>query len=301
MKLLHRCIVTACRHSWRAYRYANITVAVDDLRVPIVGNMGLGNLKYRNVKFQLALKAALALRPEGYVIDMGANVGKFLLNLISHDRSKPYIGFEPLLPAAAYTRRLILDNGLTNHSIVAVALGEVCGIATIRFSSEADSSATLSDSMRPPSMYPHQQRIAISTADIQLADIPSIALVKLDVEGTELSVLRGMTTMIKRHRPPMLIEVMPYAYLLDGTYDRSYLGNLSELEAQRVAQARREHSLAVEAFLRDRDYLFYACAVDGEISAIATLDRGTSKVNTTDILVIPSETASAFMTEINRK
>ncbi len=258
MNLLHRCIVTICRHSWRAYRYANFTVTVDGLRVPIVGTIGLGNLKYRNAKFQLTLKAALALRPEGYVVDIGANVGKFLLNLISLDRSKPYIGFEPLLPAAAYTRRLIVDNALTDHNIVPVALGEACGTATIRFGSDADSSATLSERLRPVSMYTHQQSIAVSTADVQLAHLPSIAVVKLDVEGTELSVLQGMTTMIQRHRPPMLIEVMPYAYFLDGTYDRSFLGNLSESEAQRIAQARREHSLALEAFFRDRDYLFYA-------------------------------------------
>jgi Methyltransferase FkbM domain len=48
--------------------------------------------------------------------------------------------------------------------------------------------------------------------------------VKLDVEGSELTVLRGMTATVERLRPPMLMEVLPYACLLDGTYDRRFSG-----------------------------------------------------------------------------
>jgi FkbM family methyltransferase len=299
MNIRDRCIVNLCRRSWRAYSLANATVTVNGIRVPIVGTIGLNNLDLVSRQFQTVLKAALAVRPGGYVVDVGANVGKFLLNLISLDRSNPYIGFEPLVSGAAYVRRLIVDNNLRSHSIIAVALGERCGTATIRFGHESDDSATLTDSTRPPSMYPCQQRVATSTADIQLADIESISFVKIDVEGTEISVLRGMTATLERHRPPMLIEVMPYAYLLDDTYDREYLGNLPEPEAKRVAIARREHSLAIGTFLHEYNYVFYACTRDGYISPVTTLDRGASKDRETDFLVLPSETANAYIVNIS--
>jgi FkbM family methyltransferase len=298
MDLFHRGIVLACRRSWRAYRQANFTVTVEGIRVPIVGATGLANLDYQHAQFLAVLKAALTLGLPGHVIDVGANVGRFLLNLLHLDRTVPYIGFEPLLPAAAYVRRLIVDNMLTNHSIVAVALSDCCGMATIRFGSETDVSATLSSDLRPPGMYPYEQRVATSTGDIQLAGLSSIAFLKLDVEGTELFVLRGMASTIDLHRPPMLIEVMPYAYLLDGSYDRSYFGDLAPSEAKRVGEARREHSLAIEAFMRERDYRFYACSPDGRTSPVTTLDRGASRDRETDFLALPSEKAGAFIAQV---
>jgi hypothetical protein len=140
-------------------------------------------------------------------------------------------------------------------------------------------------------MYPFQQRVATSTADIQLAGIESLSFVKIDVEGTELSVIRGMTAILERHRPPMLLEVMPYAYLLDGTYDREYFGNLGT--------ARREHSLALGTLLHEQSYVFYACSRDGYISPVTTLDRGSSKDPETDFLALPSETANVFVEKIS--
>lgn len=299
MKLRDLCVVNLCRHSWRLYGFANATVTVNGVRVPIVGAVGLNNIPPLTRQFQTVLKAALAVRPGGYVVDVGANIGKFLLNLISLDHSNPYIGFEPLLSGAAYIRRLIVDNNLRSHNIVAVALGECCGTATIRFGHETDESATLTDSTRPPSMYPFQQRVATSTADIQLAGIESLSFVKIDVEGTELSVIRGMTAILERHRPPMLLEVMPYAYLLDGTYDREYFGNLPDAEAKRVGTARHEHSLALGTLLHEQSYVFYACSRDGYISPVTTLDRGSSKDPETDFLALPSETANAFVEKIS--
>jgi len=198
------------------------------IRVPIYRHMGLGNLNYRDPRFQAVIKAAFNLRPDGHAIDIGANLGTFLLNLVAIDRSKPYLGFEPLIEAAAYISRNIVENRLERHTIIPIALSDHQGMTSIRFNSEADASATISDSMRPTGRYRKEQIVATSIADIQLRNVSSIALVKLDVEGGELGVLRGMMTTLDRHRPPILLEVMPYAYLFDGSYKRSYFGNLKE-------------------------------------------------------------------------
>lgn len=59
-------------------------------------------------------------------IDIVANIGRFLLNLFSIERSRSYVGVEPLpLPAAAYVRRIIVENSLSTHSTIAVALGDI--------------------------------------------------------------------------------------------------------------------------------------------------------------------------------
>ena len=297
-RLLKDGILALCRHSWRAQRHFDFTVDVGAARVPIYRHMGLANVEYQMAPFQTVIKASFTLRPEGHAVDIGANLGKFLLNLIAVDRSKPYIGFEPLLEAAAYTRRLIVENRLKKHSIIPIALSNHHGIVQLHFNDEYDESATLSDSLRPPSMYQTEQFVATSTADAQLKDISAIALIKLDVEGAELDVLKGMTATLDRLRPPLLIEVMPYAYLLDGSYNRSYFGNLQETEALRVAEARRMNCLALESFFRERDYAFFASPPDGSLFPVTTLNRGDSRNPNTDFLVLPAEVVTAFISAV---
>jgi len=297
-RLLQDGVLAVCRHSWRAQRHLEFTVNVGSIRVPIYRHMGFSNIHYQAARFQSMIRAGLTLRPDGHAVDIGAHVGTFLLNLVAVDRSKPYLGFEPLLEAAAYIRRIIVENRLERHSVIPIALSDHHGTASIRFNAEADESATLSDSLRPPSMYRNEQSIVTSTADAQLKDISAIALIKLDVEGAELDVLRGMKATFDRHRPPLLIEVMPYAYLLDGSYDRSYFGNLQESEARRVAEARRVNCLAVDGFLRERDYSFFASPPDGSLLPLTTLDRGDSRDPKTDFLAVPAEVVPAFLSAV---
>lgn len=235
---------------------------------------------------------------QGTVIDIGANIGKFLLNLADVDRTTSYIGFEPLIPAAAYVRRLIVENKLLNHSIIPVALSDHIGADTIHYSDDADVSAALAQAAKPRGGSIRQQRVPVLTADVQLADVSSIALIKIDVEGAEFFVLRGMSAIIARHRPPMLIEVLPYASLLDGTWNREYLGDMTPEDALRVAKVRREHSLEIEVLLRKHNYVFYACTWYGHVAPTHTLDRGDYRGHSHDFLALPSENAQGFVHHI---
>lgn len=299
-RVLSRGLLAMLRRSWRAQRLFDITFEVEGIHVPIYRHMGFKNLDYRATQFQAFIKAAFALRPEGQAVDIGANLGCFLLNLIAIDRSKPYLGFEPLPEAAAYIRRIIVENRLASHNIIPIALRDRHGMISIRCNSECDVSATVTDNLRPPSMYSNKFFIASSTADTQLKKIPAIALIKLDVEGSELNVLHGMADTLETHRPPLLIEVMPYSYMFDCSYDKSYFGNLQESEARRVGEARRDNCRALENLFREREYTFFSSFPDGSSFPATTLDRGESKDKDMDFLVLPSETASSFMNEFHK-
>lgn len=296
-RLIHKGLLKACHKSYRAYRLANFVVTANSFRIPIVNATGIDNLSYRCAQFERVLRVALELNPSGHVIDIGANIGQLLLNLAEIDRKRAYIGIEPLPSASSYVQRLIAENSLTAHSVIPIALGDQCGIARIRFNDEYDASATLSDSNRPSGMYRHAQSVGVLTGDLVFKDLASIAFIKLDVEGTEINVLRGMTSTLGRHRCPILMEVMPYAYLVDGTFDRTYFGDVSQAEAKRVAESRRQHCLDLEAFFREIDYQFFACSPEGDISQVGTLDRGSAnwKDRGTDFLMIPAETASQWL------
>lgn len=125
-----RAIVNACKNSWRAYNLMNATVSTGGLRDPLVGEIGLRNINFINQQFQVVLKAACAVRPNGLIVDVDANVGKFLLNLISIDRNVPYIGLEPLLRGAACIRRLMIDNQLRDHRSTSAGHWTLCTISS---------------------------------------------------------------------------------------------------------------------------------------------------------------------------
>jgi FkbM family methyltransferase len=51
--------------------------------------------------------------------------------------------------------------------------------------------------------------VPVTTLDEDLADVPSVALLKIDCEGFEYKLLRGAANLIKRHRPQLVLEVHP--------------------------------------------------------------------------------------------
>jgi hypothetical protein len=73
-----------------------------------------------------------------------------------------------------------------------------------------------------------------------------VKLIKIDVEGAELEVLRGAEKLLKRWKPKLLIEVHGFALPSFGTSVnelRNFLGNLGY----------QEHRLESENF-RDEEY-----------------------------------------------
>jgi hypothetical protein len=51
--------------------------------------------------------------------------------------------------------------------------------------------------------------VPVTTRDEDLADAPSVALLKINCESFEYEVLRGAANLIKQHRPRLVLEVHP--------------------------------------------------------------------------------------------
>lgn len=156
-----------------------------------------------------AIGDILRLRP-GMLIDVGANVGQTLLDFLSAPVHSTYVGFEPNPVCHGHLSKFISTNRLDRCLVVPAALGERNGIAQLySYGGDVDSGATTVSGLRPR-LKSMGASIAMLRLDDIVQDLPDsdIALVKIDVEGGELAVLRGMEKTIRESKPWLLCEVL---------------------------------------------------------------------------------------------
>jgi FkbM family methyltransferase len=131
----------------------------------------------------------------GLVIDVGANVGQYAMDLRQSGYTGEIISFEPLSQAfAQLSRNAEHDESWTVHN---VALGSVVGVAEINVASNLASSSLLGMLDAHRQLAPQVTVVGVETAEIRALDSYSLGqshshvLLKLDVQGFEGDVLRG--------------------------------------------------------------------------------------------------------------
>lgn len=231
-----------------------------------------------------AIAAILEHRP-GVLIDAGANVGQTLLDFIAAPVRSSYVGFEPNITCLQHLMELISLNQLERSRIFPAGLADRSSLQDLHlFGGDADPGASTIRALRPgietrtmPSAFYRFDDIA------DLLPEPDVALVKIDVEGSELAVLRGMAVMLREKRPWILCEVLHRDQVADpAAYaDRceQLMGLLDDLgyEVHRIVQDRDGASVTdlvrISAFpdrawdeesSRECEYIFVP-ASDGEV------------------------------------
>ncbi len=160
------------------------------------------------------------LVPGDTVFDVGASVG--YLSAVAADAVGTTGQVHSFEPVPKYFRRLCRLAELNpGYVIVAnqVAVGEREGSATIRTSITNLGGHTLVPHLRDPDDLEAELEVPVITLDtyIQRAGVSRLALVKIDVEGFEFPVLRGMRGFLETgQRPSIVTEIHPSAYPLLG-------------------------------------------------------------------------------------
>jgi FkbM family methyltransferase len=149
--------------------------------------------------------AAIDLAPPGAVLDIGANVGVYgLLARALSDREVH--AFEPVPELA----QVAISTGIANqlrYGVVREAVGREPGEATFYLSDVSDSSNSLNPTFRAST---RALTVSVTTLD-RYVDAHGIvpAVVKIDVETGEPDVLAGGRETMRKHRPWLLLEVLP--------------------------------------------------------------------------------------------
>jgi FkbM family methyltransferase len=168
------------------------------------------------------------VRPGMTAVDVGADIGYYTLlfaKLVGPAGS--VLAFEPIPKALEMLRANAARNNLGNVQCLGFALFDRAGRASLsrpfadsRIEAGADRPAAgaLEVELRPFDDW--RREAAVGRVDF----------VKMDVEGAELNVLRGMRQTLELFRPALLIEVHPRQMVTFGASAEQLMAFLAELD-----------------------------------------------------------------------
>lgn len=143
--------------------------------------------------------------------DIGANVGfQSMLGAKSVGSEGHVYCFEPQASIVPLLAHNLDQNGFANYDIIEAAVSDRPGKARIAVEGGRAEQARLApDRGRLRAALSPYTRFAPAVRLVTLdeLDLPAAALIKIDVEGAESRVLRGMTRIMSEHKPTLIIEI----------------------------------------------------------------------------------------------
>lgn len=148
-------------------------------------------------------------RPGDTVVDVGANIGEWTLQMADAvGLSGRVIAIEPIPHLAEALQKSALANNMRHVSIAAVALSEGEGQAEFSVERANTGGSRLGRYARDKDEF-DTITVRVETLDALIArsGVGRVDFIKVDVEGFELEVLRGARATLAKHRPPMYLEL----------------------------------------------------------------------------------------------
>jgi FkbM family methyltransferase len=150
----------------------------------------------------LAVVLATALRADSNAIDVGANVGAVLESIVRIAPAGRHIAYEPIPDLHEQ-----LVSRFPGVDVRRAALSDVAETTEFSHVLDAPAYSGLKQRELPPGTGEVEQiLVRTERLDDVIEDGYVPALLKIDVEGAELNVLRGAAQTLQRHRPFVLFE-----------------------------------------------------------------------------------------------
>lgn len=214
---------------------------------------------------------------EPTLLDVGVNLGQTLLSFKARFSAGIYVGFEPIPASVHFVQSLVKENRLENCAIVPVALADHASISKIYVTkgNPTGSGSTMKHGVKSLSKKIVEFAATYRLDDIfPNLDVDTVDILKIDVEGMEMEVIRGAKKVIRLFRPPIIIEVLP-----EGKENKVFEEVRREVAA--FCKDERYHLYAVDK-AANRGFAGLRCmAEDGQDPEAAWMDR--------DFVLLPVE------------
>lgn len=149
------------------------------------------------------------IRPGDVFLDVGANIGYFSLLAAKFEPQSAIVAFEPVSFLFEELRKNIAVNWFKNIEAINAAAGDKEETKTIFISGKEN--LGMSSFQQPENYSGMKEQVKTLSLDdwFVKSGLTKIDIVKIDVEGSEVSVLRGMQQLLQKFKPVILIEINP--------------------------------------------------------------------------------------------
>jgi FkbM family methyltransferase len=191
----------------------------------------------------------VTLQPGERFVDIGANIGMITLHALSRVGPSGQVDcVEPNPDCVAKIQEHLRLNGVANVRIHACALSDEPGSLDLNLTSAHTGTATLAD----VDGVVKRIAVAVGVGDdvLSAASDALVGFIKIDVEGFELHVLKGLRKTLTNDKPFVVTELIEDQLARAGTSVREVANYLFDLgyEAFGIKSARRfvRHQLRLE-------------------------------------------------------
>jgi FkbM family methyltransferase len=162
--------------------------------------------RYRDQRLEI-LTALSCLKPGDVAVDVGAHKGAYLYWLRTAVGAQGKVfAFEPQPRLAQYLTAVCRAMNWLNVSVSHCAVSDSAGSRRLNVPGDKDSPGASLEQAILGAAPCHSYECRVDTLDHQLGHQDRVALIKVDVEGHELSVFRGATGVLSRSAPVLLVE-----------------------------------------------------------------------------------------------
>lgn len=186
----------------RGLRFRETTLDVETCEkflIRIWPNDLIGRHIYLTGRFDRCVVDALVqfARPGACLWDIGANIGYVSCAFLARVPESRVVAVEPLADIAELLRHNLEQFGAGRSTVVEAAVSDAAGTGSmVRVSGNSGLSHVAGPGMGEP----------VALVDSQaLAEAGAPDVIKIDVEGHEAAVLRGIAPALQRHRPALVV------------------------------------------------------------------------------------------------
>ena len=159
-------------------------------------------LKERKYEVLIKKIMRIVLEKDSSFIDIGCRKGAFLIEANKFAPSGSHVGFEPIL--YLYNKLVLTFGGI--NDIRQLGLSNERGVSTFNYVKSNPLYSGIKKRSYPGKESIEELDIKVDTLDNQLFDSSRVDLIKIDVEGAELNVLRGSFNTITKFNPVVVFE-----------------------------------------------------------------------------------------------
>ena len=132
-------------------------------------------------------------------VEVGANVGEFVLDYSGNSKVGKVIAFEPQPEHWKTNQETIKLNGFTHVKVLQKAVADTVGTAYFNFKASNSSASGLVDSEEGTA-------VETTTLDTEITNDNKATVILIDVEGAELKVMQGGRNFIRNNQPLIIFE-----------------------------------------------------------------------------------------------